>query len=454
MEKIAFSKIANALGVSIDLDIEITDISTDTRTIKKNSLFIALKGDNFDGADYIDDAFSLGASVCITQKDIKYNGKGVLIVVENTIKALQDIAFLYRKQFDVNTVAITGSVGKTSTKEMVFAVLNGFDKTLKTQGNLNNEIGVPKTLLQLESDHKNAVIEMGMSNLFEIEELSYCAEPNIAIITNIGNSHIENLKTQDGIFKAKSEIVSGLKQNGFLILNGDDEILMNNKNVFKHKVFTYGIKNKDCDIVAFDIKYDNENSYFKVIYLNKTYNCTIKCIGEHNVLNALAGILVGVLSKYNIEKCCEYIKNFKNTGMRQNVVKKSGVTIIEDCYNASVDSMKASINVLDIISTSGKKIAVLGDMLENGVNTEQYHAEVGKSIKNSNIDILFTYGNYAENIKKFSSLKNSTHFYSKNDLLNKLKNVLLENDVILFKASRGMKLEDIIFDLYKFLDEK
>jgi len=454
MSKIAFSKIAKALGININIDIEITNISTDTRNIEKGSLFIALKGDNFDGANYIDEAFKKGAIACITENDKDYDSDGIVIVVEDTVRALQNIASIYRQQFDVSVIAITGSVGKTSTKEMVYAVLNGFSKTLKTVGNLNNHIGVPQTLFNLDNSYKNAVIEMGMSNFFEIEEISNCAMPNIAIITNIGTSHIEVLKTQEGIFKAKSEIVSGLNENGFLLLNADDTILMNHINEFSPKVLTYGIFNKNADIKAIDICYNGLETTFKVEYLNGVYSCTIPCIGEHNVLNALSGILTGAILGYEIKECCKNAYNFKNTGMRQNIVVNNGVTVIEDCYNASVDSMKASLNVLDIIKANGRKIAVLGDMLENGESSESFHKIVGASVNEHNVDILFTYGNFSKDIKTASDVKQSRHFDSKDELINEVRNIVKNGDVVLFKASRGMKLEEVIFSLYDYLDNK
>lgn len=456
MEKISFGKIVKSLGldINLNLDIDITEVSTDTRDIKKNSLFIALKGEHFDGSNYIDEAFKKGAVCCITENDKSYDSDGIVIVVEDTVKALQDISLLYRQQFNVNVIAITGSVGKTSTKEMVYTVLNNFSNTLKTIGNLNNHIGTPKTLLQLDKSHKNAVIEMGMDNFFQIEDLSNCVKPFIGVITNIGTSHIENLKSKDGIFKAKSEITSGLSDNGYLILNGDDTILMDNIDTFKHKVITYGIKNKNANIIAKDIEYKGLQTNFTITYLGKDYSCTIPCVGEHNVSNALVGVICGVLLGEDIKECCNSLKYYKNTGMRQNIVNKNGVIVIEDCYNASVDSMKASLSLFDIIKGTGKKIAILGDMLENGDSSKAFHKEIGEDIKKHNIDVLLTYGEFSKDINSNCSLNENYHFYDKDALSDTLKEIVNVGDILLFKASRGMKLEEVIFNLYDFLDKK
>ncbi|MGL5972778.1 MAG: UDP-N-acetylmuramoyl-tripeptide--D-alanyl-D-alanine ligase [Oscillospiraceae bacterium] len=450
MEKIGFSKISKALDLDINFDIDINSVSTDTRVINKGSLFIALKGYNFDGADYIEEAFLKGASVCITEKDVS-SDNGIVIVVEDAVLALQKIASIYRQQFDINVIGITGSIGKTSTKEMVYAVLSGFEKTLKTKSNLNNEIGTPQTVLRIENQHKNAVIEMGMSNFFEIDALSKCILPDIGIITNIGVSHIENLKSQEGIFKAKSEIVSGLKESGILILNGDDDILFNNKNVFRHKKLLYGIDNKNVDAFATNIVYGNDKTSFIINYEGSKYNAIIPCLGKHNVLNSLAAFLVSAYLGYNREQSCENFCNFKNTGMRQNIVKRNDLTIIEDCYNAGPDSMRSALETLKILNNKGKKIAVLGDMLELGENSRYYHQLVGEYIGLYNIDILITFGEMSLNMHDKNDVKLKRHFYDKDDIVLFLKDVIKFDDALLFKASRGLKFEDIINKFYNLL---
>ncbi len=428
----------------------VTAVSTDTRKITQGCIFIALKGENFDGHDFVKKASELGAVAVVTERPVE----GVkCIIVDSTSKALLDLAGYYRSRFNPILVGITGSVGKTTTKEMVALVLSSKFCTLKTSGNLNNEIGLPMTLLNLTSEHEAAVIEMGMSNFGEISRLSQTARPSMAIITNIGYSHIQNLGSREGILKAKLEILDGITGEAPLILNGDDDMLSNLKNELNREIIYYGINNTDVDVRATNIKTVEKATEFDINFWGKTISAKLNCIGLHNVQNALAAFCVGMISEIEPSKMVEAIAEFVPDGLRQSVVRKGEQTIIIDCYNASPDSMRASLAVLSELSPlpGGRRIAVLGDMLELGVMTKQLHEGVGMDVSKSKADILICYGNNSRYIKEKaenSGMKNSIFFEKKPELIKYLKNNIKKNDLILFKASRGMKLEEVINDLY------
>ena len=290
MEILSLSEIANAVGSTVKVDGQINEISTDTRTIPKGCLFIAIKGENFDGHDYIETAFQKGAKAVVSEKNIEgYN----CIVVPNTRKALLDIARYYRSKFNINLVAVTGSVGKTTTKEMIALVLSEKFNTLKTTGNLNNEIGLPKTLFNLNSSHECAVIEMGMSHFGEISRLTRTALPTMAVITNIGFSHIENLGSQQGILKAKLEILDGMDGSAPIFLNADDISLYQTSYQLGRETITFGIDNPDCDFKATNIHQFDDYTTFTVNWNGNSKDIKLTAIGRHNVLNALVSFAVG-----------------------------------------------------------------------------------------------------------------------------------------------------------------
>lgn len=449
MDVMSLREIANTLGVSCDRDASVPDICTDTRKITKGCLFVALIGENFDGHDYVQEALESGAVAAVVQKKVKAGG--LLFEVKSTEKAFQQIAGLYRSKYNVNMVGITGSIGKTTTREMVYAVLNYFDKTLKTEKNLNNQFGTPQMLLQLNSSYKNAVIEMGMSGLGEIEDLTMCVQPDIALITNIGVTHIELLGSRENILKAKLEIIKGLKENGKLVLCADDDLLYNRKSAFKQETFTYGLKNKEADVTAEDIKQNKDGVSFTICFKDKKYKAHLPIPGEHNVLNALGGFLVGVLSGYDPTACAKALSNYKTSGMRQNIVTKGSYTVIEDCYNAGPDSMKSSLKLLKTVADGGRTVAVLGDMLELGQLHEQMHQLVGKYVAENDIDFLLTTGDGGKIIVDSAlqnGVKNSFWFESKAALSEELKKIVEDGDTLLFKASRGLKYEELITQFY------
>lgn len=420
-----------------DENMFLESISTSSGEVLKNTLFIPIKGERFDAHDFLDDAVKNGAIGYLTEKDIEIKNAKFAVKVLNTKKALMDIAHFNIKRNSADVVALTGSVGKTTTKEFVANVLGEQFNTIKTQKNYNNEIGMPFTAFSINSKTEKAVIEMGMSNFGEIEKYSLCANPDTAIITNIGVSHIEYLKSREGILKAKSEIFDGMADDGEVFLNGDDDLLRTLKGKLKQKTYFFGFENPDCDFLAKDIKADDKGITFKI----NGEDFHINVLGIHNVYNALAAYAVG--KKYDIssEKIREGLKKFESDGIRQSIFEKNGIKFINDCYNASPQSVKSSIDVLCLFG--GRKIAVLGDMAELGINSSVYHAETGKYAEKKGIDLLITVGKMSEETHNAANI-NKVHFDTNDEVSDYLKKNAKSGDVILIKGSRCMKMEEIL----------
>ena len=426
---------------------DFNNICIDTRKIQKNNIYLAINGERFNGNKFVMEAFSKGASIAIVDEvlfDIdKCKNLGTIIKVDNSEKALLDLASFYRKKLGLKIVGVTGSCGKTSTKDLIAAFLSEKYKVFKTKGNFNNQIGLPLMILELDSTYDVAVLEMGMSNLGEIDVLANCARPDIAVITNIGLSHIENLKTQDNILKAKCEIFNYFNESNTLIINGDD------KNLLKitdkcFEILRIGY-NHEYDVYAFNIILKEDNTTFSIKDNNQEYTFTIPMAGKHNVLNSMLAIEVAKKLKVSFEEMEKGIKNLEATSMRLEVIKKDKITIINDCYNASPDSMKSSIDVLNTYK-KGRKVAILGTMNELGDEAIKAHTEVGDYAKDK-IDLLIAIGDYKDCFKKGFNLDNILVFSDKKDFLSNLKAIIKENDVILVKASRGMKFEEIVNSL-------
>lgn len=447
METLRVSEIAKVCGGEFNIDTEITSVAIDTRKIEKGCLFICIKGERFDAHRFIDEAFEKGAAAVMISEDVKIDKP--YIKVDDTAKQMLSLAGYYRSKFDIPIVALTGSVGKTTTKEFTHLVVNSKYKAIKTLGNLNNEIGLPQMLFMLDSSTEAAVIEMGMNHFGEIHRLSTATQPTVGIITNIGVSHIENLGSREGILEAKLEILDGLKKGAPLLLNGDNDLLSTVKND-DYKIYFYAVDN-DADFKAVDIKENPNTTSFTVQYFGKEQKITIPAIGKHNVYNALAAFAVGILLDIDAETAADALKNYEPSGMRQKVVEINGITSIEDCYNASPDSMKAGITTLAGIQAC-KKIAVLSDMLELGEYSEQAHYDVGRMAAENKIDYLLCVGSDAKYIvdgARDNGLLNAYLFDSKQSLTDKLFEIAEKGDAVLFKASRGMKLEEVISEIYK-----
>jgi UDP-N-acetylmuramoyl-tripeptide--D-alanyl-D-alanine ligase len=429
-------------------------VTTDSRKVARGNLFIPLIGEKFDGHDYIKQCFDAGASVCLTSKTIQQVSGCAAVLVEDTAKALRDIAAWHRKKYHIPVVGITGSVGKTSTKDMVACVLSQKYQVLKTQGNFNNEIGLPLTVLNMDSSHETAVIEMGMSGFGEISRLTSIAKPSIAVITNIGVSHIEKLGSQQGILQAKLEILEGLEKDGLVILNGDDPLLKSLEGKLSFRTVFYGF-NSGLDYTA--VNYESlgeQGSRFQITVGGSDYEVEIPVPGIHNVHNALAAIAAGIEMHIPVKVIIDGIRTFSPGNMRQSIITYNGLKIINDAYNASPQSMKAAINVLEEISSDSRSIAVLGDMFEMGELAEDLHYSVGSFIKDKKVDFLVTVG---ENSRKISQAVADSgnqrivlqHFENNREALNYILKIIKPGDYILIKGSRGMKMEQIADGIMK-----
>ncbi len=410
----------------------VTDICTDSRKITPGCLFVALRGERFDGHAFLQQALNQGAAVVMGEIPFE---EGPYLRVADTSQALLDLAAGYRSQFSIPVVAITGSVGKTTTKEMVAAVLSQTYCCLKTEGNFNNEIGVPLTLFRLEDCHEVAVVEMGMNHFGELSRLTRAARPNVVIINNIGMSHIENLGSREGILKAKLEILECLQKDGVALFNGDDDYL-NQANPEK-KVIRYGC-GENCQIRGEEIQM--EQQLFSFACKELPARVTIPVPGRHNISNALAAVGAGLLLDVPPELIQKGIEESQSVGMRMRTEKKDGITVILDCYNANPDSMRAGISVLKE-SDGIRKIALLGDMLELGDYSEQAHFEIGQFA--SGLDGVFTVGKASEQIYKGAEVPSKQHFETNEELCRFLRSYLCEGDTVLIKGSRGMKMEEI-----------
>ncbi len=451
MQKLTLKEIADAVNGTLDEkwnELEIEAISSDTRQIEPGCLFVAFQGENFDGHHFIKQAFSLGAKAALSNRTVEKDDdmpQKPVVYVEDTLLAFGALAAYYKQKFSVYTVGVTGSVGKTSTKEMIYAVMSQKYKVLKTEGNFNNQIGMPRTLFSLDNSYSGAVLEMGMCELGEISYLSNIARPDLGVITNIGVSHLENLGTRENILKAKLEILDGMPPEGKLILNGDNDMLLTQKERLGKRALWYGIE-EPGDVTAEEIRQEGDDTLFTVCYQGNRYPAQIPAIGVHNVYNALAAFLVGIEIGLTPEEIVAGYQSYQNAGMRQRVTVKRGVKVIEDCYNASPDSMESAINVISTIPCEGRRIAVFGDMLELGEQSRRMHFQVGERAAGSKIDELVCFGPEAEEIVKGAANLGlpAKHFPEKEALSNYLQAALKPGDAVIFKASRGMRLEEVI----------
>ena len=421
---------------------------SDTRNIKDGDLFISFKSESKDGIKYLEEALKKGAIGCITEYNIpdeiieQYKNK-LLIKVNDAVEAIQKIAKHKRSLYNIPVIAVTGSVGKTSTKDMIASVISQKFNVNKTQGNYNNHIGVPLTILGWNENTQVAVVEMGMNHLGEISVLTNIAKPTIATITNVGTAHIGNLGSRENILKAKLEILEGLSKDGKVVLNNDNDLL-NKCNIREHKKITYGI-NTQSDYTAKEIKIDEDKSEFKININNKDYLIEVPVAGEHFIYNSLCAIAIGMELGIEIEKIIEGIKKFTLTEHRNEIKDVKDIKIINDYYNASYDSMKASLEVLANVKAH-RKIAILGDMLELGEYSEDLHRKVGEVVVNNKIDILITVGMLAKDIAleaKKLGMKEVHSFDNNKECMDKLKEIINKNDCILLKASNRMNFGEI-----------
>lgn len=448
-------------GSEANLDKEVTDITTDSRKVVKDGLFIAICGERTDGHKYIDGCFEAGALCVISEKELPEQ-ENSYIKVKSSLQALKDLALLYRNNLDIKVVGITGSVGKTSTKETISYVLEEKYKVLKTEGNFNNEIGLPLTVFRLRDDDEIAVLEMGISDFGEMERLSQIAQPDIGVITNIGLCHLENLKTRDGILKAKTEMFHNLKPDGTAILNGDDDKLITIDEVNNKRPVIFGISYKD-DVYASDIKnLGLDGTSFVINGLkcadgDRAFEVTVPVPGHHMIYNALAAACVGAQLGLSSIQIRDGISKLKTIAGRNNIIKTDNYTIIDDCYNANPVSMKASVDVVDM--ALGRKVCILGSMFELGDNEKNLHYDVGQYVGTKSIDVLITIGDLARHIAMGVADYRETHYESYDcsihsyDTIEEFENeagqLLKKGDNILVKASHGMHFSNIVDMLSK-----
>ena len=424
---------------------EIAAVITDSREVTEGSLFIAIKGENTDGHKYLEGAVKQGAVAVVVQEDCEVDA--AVIEVLDTTKAYGDIARYYKEKYNIPTVSITGSVGKTTTKDMIYSAIAADRCALKTQKNYNNHIGVPLTVLSIEKEHKAAVIEMGMNHFGEIDYLASIVKPDIAVITNIGMSHIANLGSQEGIFKAKMEITNYFDEHNTLIVNGDDKFLGTLKQgTLKHKVITYGVTNPKNDVKAYDIVSKGLDGVgFKVSIGGKEYDITVDISGEHNVYNALAAVTAAHALGIDPEIAIYGIEHVELTEGRLEIVDVNGIKVIKDYYNASPDSVKSALGILSC-ATEKRKAAILGDILEMGEYAKEAHADLGDEVVKNKIDLLITAGNNAKYMAeraKSLGMENVHQFCTTEEAASFAKSALGDGDAVLIKASHGMHFEKV-----------
>ncbi len=426
-------------------------ISIDSRIIKKGDIFIAIKGRRFDGHDFAEEAFKKGARLAIVSrkpKKLRSNYKKHLIIVKDTVKALGDIAASHRAKFNIPVIAITGTNGKTTAKDMVAHVLSSRYNVLKNETSKNNHIGLPLTLLKLERKHDAAVLEMGMSRFGEIDRLSEIAKPHIGVITNIGPAHMKFLGTLKNIFIAKSELLKRLREKGLAILNKDDRYLRSIRNLKCRKIY-FGI-DRSCNFQATKLLYRGNKWSFEV---DEKQKFEFSLLGRHNIYNAL--IAIAVAREFNIDfsTIAERIRSYRQSSpMRLGFKNIRGIKILNDSYNSNPLSMECAIDTLARYVTRGKKIVVSGDMLELGKEAKTMHEAIGRRLASSPIDVLITHGRLSVFMNKEAGRKGMGELYhapSHSDAAGFLRKIARPNDVVLVKGSRAMAMERVIEEFKK-----
>jgi UDP-N-acetylmuramoyl-tripeptide--D-alanyl-D-alanine ligase len=424
----------------------ITSVTTDSRKIEKGSVFVAFPGEHFDGHTFAARAIEMGAAYVVVNHPVEGVPEEQMLVCPDSYRAMMTIGANYRAQFSPLLIGVTGSVGKTTTKEFCYSVLSAFGNTIKTEGNQNNELGLPNTLLRIDHTTEYGVVEMGMSHAGEISRLVRCAQPAAGIITCIGVSHMENLGSRENILKAKLEICEGLPEGAPLALNWDDEYLRSAHYPAHVRPVWFSLENPEADVYATDIQGNAENTLF--VLEDMTYGSfavTLPTIGRHNIRNALAAYCAATRLGLAAAKAAAALSHFEQTGMRQHVVKTKGVTVIEDCYNANPDSMRAALAMFENYPCK-RRFALLGDMLELGEISEQAHAELGALAAQSNLYCLITYGPQAERTAITAAAKGQKTLYAHNyrEAADALLSRVLPGDAILVKASRAIALEKVL----------
>lgn len=429
-----------------DKNKTVSSVSIDTRTLKKGDLFFALRGTKYDAHEFLEQAVEKGASGLVVSKDdLSLKSSVPIIKVSDTLKALAKLAAYNRKENDVFIIGVTGSNGKTTTKDLIYAVLKKKYSVLKNKGNFNNEIGLPLTLLELNESHDYAVLEMGMRGFKQIDALCKIADINAGVITSIGTAHLELLGSIDNIALAKGEILENVPQNGFALIPAD-KLAMLRPARCRGEVYTFGVE-VNADYCATDIKAKNGFMEFIAHTPYGKAKMSLPLLGRHNVANAMAAVAVALKLGFELEEIKEALLDVEVSPMRLQIIKNKKFIIINDAYNANPDSVKAAIDILLELGDGRRKVAVLGDMLELGEKEQEMHYEVGEYLKN--IDVLLTVGRLAEHIAfgaKCAGLTKDNIYCCKDNMsaVAKLEEILQLNDMVLVKGSRGMHMEYIV----------
>lgn len=432
-----------------ELEKKIAGAVIDSRLVKEGYLFFATKGERVDGHDYIEKAFASGAIVAVCEQ-IPANVTGLFLLVKDSFTALKEIARFYREQLDIKVVGVTGSVGKTSTKEFIASVLGKRYKVLKTEGNFNNEVGLPLTILRIREEHEVAVIEMGISDFGEMSRLTAIAQPDICVITNIGQCHLENLGDRDGVLRAKTEIFEGLKEGGTACLFGEDDKLCTISDV-KGKAPVFFGNGETCQVYAKDIVNKGLHGSSCVICTEDgAFDAKIPLPGSHMVTNALAATAVAKLCDMKDDEIAAGIASVQAVSGRSNLIHTDSYTIIDDCYNANPVSMKAAFALL--ATATERKVAIIGDMFELGENEAALHAEVGAAAVKEGCDVIICIGELSRNtaqgandaVAAAGTGQKVFHFKDKAAFLEEHEALLEKGDAVLVKASHGMHFEELV----------
>jgi len=455
MERMRADKIAAWISGKLigNPRIETDTVSTDTRTLKPGSLFFAIRGKNFDGHDFINKAYENGAVIVVSETYVTPPEGRAAVIVDDTVSALGRLAGKYLETYSIPVIAITGSVGKTTTKEMVAQILSTQYNVHKSIGNFNNNIGLPLSVLQLERGHTAAVFELGMNALGEIEYLSRIIRPDIAVITNIGVSHYEKLGSRQNILRAKLEVTKGMKDNGILILNGDDELLSGLNGLLDMPVVYYGI-NENIPLHAFGIETMGEEGVrFLVNIRDEDVEIVLSAPGIHQVSNALAAIACGIELGVSNENIRKGLACYSHEKMRLDIVSIKGVKVINDTYNAAPSSMRAALSVLREVAGEKRSIAVLGDMYELGSLAGEAHREVGRAVAGERINFLVAVGELAGDyctgaVEAGMDEKAVSYYTNAGEAVRHLKSIICPGDVVLFKGSRGMSMDRLMKEVF------
>ncbi|MCL6610763.1 MAG: UDP-N-acetylmuramoyl-tripeptide--D-alanyl-D-alanine ligase [Peptococcaceae bacterium] len=449
------SQIAGAISASVTGhggDIVFRSVCTDSRAVKEGDLFVALRGERFDGHEFAARAVQSGARGVVADRPVEGLPPGIpVFLVRDTLGALQDLARYNRQRSGAPVVGVTGSSGKTSTKDLVYSVLSARYRTLKTEGNLNNEVGVPLTLLRLDEGHQAAVVEMAMRGMGEIDLLARIALPDGAVITNIGEAHFELLGSVDNIARAKGEILDHVPDRGFAVLHGGSPYIRREAARCRGRVIFYG-EDPGLDLYARDITPGAGGNRFVAVFRGRAEEFFVPLPGRHNVINSLAAIAVGRELGLEFPEIRDGLSAANLSAMRLELSQWNGVKIINDSYNANPASTRAAVQVLAEMAGESRKIAVLGDMLELGDKSESAHREVGRAVCNAGVDLLAAVGDRARHIglgaREAGLSPGRIHYYrTAREAAGELKKFLRPGDVVLVKGSRGMKMEEFVFAL-------